>query len=200
MTWLILAVLLWGFIHSLLATLWVKERMRRLLGPAAYRFYRLVYNLLAVISFIPVLGLAWLTEDKRLYTVPLPWSLLMGLGELLAMAALWAGFRQTSGLEFIGLSQLGSPDPEAPVTGLVTGGLYKVVRHPLYSAGLAFIWLFPVMTSNMLAIDIGLTVYVIIGAILEERKLVHAFGQAYRDYQAVTPMLIPFTKWNKRSE
>ena len=81
---------------------------------------------------------------------------------------------------------------------LVTNGLYRHVRHPLYSAGIAFIWLMPLMTVNVLAINLALTVYVVIGAVFEERRLRRYFGQAYADYAAVTPMFIPFIKGNKK--
>ena len=47
------------------------------------------------------------------------------------------------------------------------------------------------MTLNLLAINLGLTVYVLVGATLEERKLLHQFGQAYAEYRKHTPMLIP---------
>jgi len=39
-----------------------------------------------------------------------------------------------------------------------------------------------------------LTVYIIIGTLLEEKKLVLEFGDYYIKYQREVPMLIPFTK------
>jgi protein-S-isoprenylcysteine O-methyltransferase Ste14 len=45
-----------------------------------------------------------------------------------------------------------------------------------------------------------LTVYIIIGTKLEEKKLVLEFGEAYIKYQKEVPMLIPFTKVEKRSQ
>jgi methanethiol S-methyltransferase len=205
MFWLILSVLLWGFLHSVFASLKAKELTRRWLGETLARFYRLAYNLFASLSFIPVLVIAAVTSDRRLYVVPLPWSALMVIGQLLAMVALVVGFRPTDTLEFIGLRQLLAPVTGKQVDGsaesrrgkLFRSGLYRYVRHPLYAAGLAFIWLMPLMTVNVLAINISLTVYVLVGAFFEERKLRHEFGQEYVDYAAVTPMLIPFTKWNK---
>jgi len=55
----------------------------------------------------------------------------------------------------------------------------------------------PLMTVNVLAINMALTVYVITGAYFEERKLRREFGQDYADYMAATPMFIPFLKGNK---
>ena len=79
----------------------------------------------------------------------------------------------------------------------MVNGLYRFVRHPLYTAGLVIIWLMPVMTCNLLALNIGLTLYVLIGAVYEERKLLKEFGQAYAAYRQRTPMLIPGLRFKK---
>lgn len=197
MFWLILSVFLWGFLHSVLASLKAREWIRRGLGQRMGRFYRLTYNIFSLVSFLPVLALAALTPDRTLYQVRLPWSALLILGELLATVVLVVGFFQTDVWEFIGLRQAAGP-VETKRGKLVTRGLYRYVRHPLYSAGMAFIWLMPLMTAHVLAINIGLTVYVVIGAFFEERKLRGEFGQEYADYAARTPMFLPFTKWNKK--
>jgi protein-S-isoprenylcysteine O-methyltransferase Ste14 len=96
-------------------------------------------------------------------------------------------------------SQLESP-LEAKQGHLVISGLYRYIRHPLYTAGLIFIWLLPLMTVNILTINISLTLYILIGTYFEERKLRAEFGRGYIDYAAVTPMFIPFLKGNKKSQ
>jgi hypothetical protein len=48
---ILLAVAVYGFFHSLLASLSAKAGARRAFGPAADRLYRLVYNGIAVVSF-----------------------------------------------------------------------------------------------------------------------------------------------------
>jgi protein-S-isoprenylcysteine O-methyltransferase Ste14 len=53
------------------------------------------------------------------------------------------------------------------------------------------------MTVNLLAINVAVTVYILIGTLFEERKLRREFGEEYIEYCAATPMLIPFTKRNK---
>jgi len=187
--WLILAVLLWGFIHSLLASSSVKALTQRLFGEAERRYYRLAYNILACISFLPVLVITAFTPDHNLYTIPFPWVIPMLAGQLLVVVALMIGFRQTDAWEFLGLRQLSGKEKQ-PMK-LTASGLYRYVRHPLYTAGIIFIWLMPIMTVNVLAINLGLTVYVLVGAYFEERKLRREFGAQYAAYQAVTPMLIP---------
>jgi protein-S-isoprenylcysteine O-methyltransferase Ste14 len=73
----------------------------------------------------------------------------------------------------------------------VVRGLYRWVRHPLYTAGLVLIWLTPVMTLNIFSLNLGLTIYLVVGALIEERKLVREYGEAYEEYRKRTPMLIP---------
>jgi protein-S-isoprenylcysteine O-methyltransferase Ste14 len=194
MSWLVIAVFSWGLLHSLLASLRIKDWVKHVFGAGVSRFYRLAYNIIACISFLPVLVVAALIPDRRLYLAPFPWSALMLMGEFLALAVLAIGFKQTDPWEFLGLRKPGKSDKPSK---LMTSGLYRYVRHPLYTAGMAFIWLMPLMTVNVLGINLSLTVYVIIGAYFEERKLQREFGQEYTDYQRVTPMFIPFLKGNK---
>lgn len=109
-------------------------------------------------------------------------------GQLLAALLLLVAVLQTDTLSFVGLRQLF----EEEKTGqLVTRGLYKVVRHPLYLFSLLFLWLSPSMSINSLVFNIGVTAYFIIGAYFEERKLLRDFGEAYADYKRRTSFLIP---------
>jgi protein-S-isoprenylcysteine O-methyltransferase Ste14 len=48
-----------------------------------------------------------------------------------------------------------------------------------------------------LIVDLILTVYVVCGTLLEERKLVIELGDAYRQYQKRVPMLFP-THWRPK--
>jgi protein-S-isoprenylcysteine O-methyltransferase Ste14 len=192
--WIILlAVCVYGLIHSLLASLQAKAQARHWFGPSTERWFRLAYNLIAAITLLPVLVLPVLLIDKSLYRIAFPWSLLTLALQGLAAITLVVGIRQTGISSFIGLRQLLVPGNTTPPR-LVTGGLYRYVRHPLYTAGLLIIWLTPVMTCNLLALDIGLTVYILIGAYFEERKLQREFGSAYTEYKSHTPMLIPGLK------
>jgi len=80
---------------------------------------------------------------------------------------------------------------------LVVRGLYRWVRHPLYTAGLVFLWFTPIMAVNLLALYVGFSLYLVIGAYFEERKLLREFGADYAEYQQRTPMLIPRLRRNQ---
>jgi methanethiol S-methyltransferase len=195
--WLVLlAVLVYGAIHSLLASLAVKRWANDRFGGAARRGYRLAYNLFAVISLLPVLALPALLPDRVLYTIPFPWAGLTLLIQALAGLALAVGVLQTGAGSFLGIRQLlQSGEAEQP---LVLTGFYRCVRHPLYTAGLVILWLAPVMTANLLALVFGFSIYIVVGAVFEERKLIHEFGEAYRRYQRETPMLLPCLRLARR--
>ena len=116
-------------------------------------------------------------------------------GQGVAAFLLLYGVLQTDTLSFIGLRQLVESDSK-PGT-LVTSGLYRFVRHPLYSAGLLFLWLTPTMTVNQLTVYICATIYIFIGAYFEERKLLREYGAVYAEYKSVTPMIIPGLLFNE---
>jgi len=189
MFWLILAVLIWGMVHSLMASLGIKASLQRVFGNSVVRFYRLAYNAFSVISFMPVLWLMTVLPDQSLYHIPAPWIYCSLTGQAFAALLLVIGVLQTDTLSFIGLRQL-IEGKERP-SKLVTRGLYQWVRHPLYTAGLLFIWLTPVMSKNTLFVCGALTIYIIAGIYFEERRLEREFGTAYEEYKASTPMLIP---------
>ena len=189
--WLILlAVLSYGLLHTLFASQKIKNLARQWLGLNTDRWYRLVYNFIAIITLLPILLLPILLIDQEIYRIPFPWIIITLSIQLLAIIVLFIGMKQTGITSFLGLRQLLLPEDTSPPR-LVTDGLYRYVRHPLYTAGLVFIWLIPIMTWNLLALIIGLSVYVITGAYFEERKLLLEFGDAYAEYRQHTPMFIP---------
>jgi len=195
--WLILlAVLSYGLLHTLLASLKVKAITRHSFGHKTEQWFRLAYNFIAIITLLPILFLPVLLIDKELYQIVFPWVLLTLVIQVIAVIIILVGIKQTGLTSFIGLRQLLLPEDTTPPR-LVTGGLYHYVRHPLYTAGLIFIWLLPIMTCNLLALNIGLTIYIIIGAYFEERKLLLAFGDAYAEYRKRTPMLVPGLRFSR---
>ena len=186
----LLAVALYGGLHSLLASRWAKARARRSLGPAAGRLYRLAYNVLGGLTLLPVLAFPARFPGLPLYRIAWPWSGLTVAVQATALLTILVGLRQTGLGSFLGLRQLleGEGDRQAQ---LQVTGLYRWVRHPLYTAGLVFLWFSPLMTTSLLALFAGLSAYIYIGSRLEERRLIEDFGQPYRDYQRCIPPLIP---------
>jgi protein-S-isoprenylcysteine O-methyltransferase Ste14 len=50
------------------------------------------------------------------------------------------------------------------------------------------------LDAAALVVNGVLTAYIVVGTLLEERKLVDEFGDAYRDYQRRVSMFVPL-KW-----
>jgi len=190
---IILAVAVWGLVHSLLASLLAKDTFRVWLGKGFMRVYRLAYNAFSVISFAPILWWTATLPNAPLYQVPAPWSYVMWTGQGLSALMLLVGVLQTDTLSFVGLSQL-FEEKEKP-SSLVTRGLYRYMRHPLYTAGLLFLWLTPSVSINSLTLYIASTLYILAGIYFEERKLLREFGAAYAEYRRSAPMLIPGLKF-----
>ncbi len=186
----LLAVAAYGALHSLLASLWAKRLARGSLGEAGGRGYRLAYNVVALLTLLPVLAVPAVSPGPELYRIRPPWVVLTLAGQGLALAALASGLLQTDPWHFLGLRQLVEKEVERPPR-LVVSGLYRWVRHPLYTAGLLFIWLTPWMTTSVLALNLALTAYILVGSRLEERRLTVEFGSAYTDYARRVPRLLP---------
>lgn len=182
------AALLYGLIHSLVASNGFKHLIYRTLGDGAKKYYRLLYSIFATVTLLPVLTLPVLIPDQTLYKIPAPFVYATGFIQMISIGLLSFSVLQTGALQFIGLSQIFGRQQEDK---LYTEGLYRFVRHPLYTFGLLFIWLTPTMTRNLALLYAALTVYILIGAVFEERKLLHTFGAAYQEYREKTPFLIP---------
>ena len=158
---LVFASAVWGLVHSLTASVKFKEAVLRVFGVKSMNWYRLFYNLFSALTFLPLLVLTIALPDQPLYEIPDPWADITLIIQLMAAIALLVGVLQTDVWSFLGIKQLMGGSTESRI---VTGGLYRFVRHPLYTAGLVFIWLTPAMTVNRLVLYLSLTVYIIIGA------------------------------------
>ncbi len=75
--WLILlAVVAYGLLHSLLASLTTKAHTRKWFGLTTDRWFRIAYNLIAVLTLLPILLLPILLIDKVIYVIHFPWVIL----------------------------------------------------------------------------------------------------------------------------
>jgi protein-S-isoprenylcysteine O-methyltransferase Ste14 len=192
--WLLLATAIYGVIHSTLASHAVKAWVERRLGARARRMYRLFFVAVAFVSFLPLLALTLWLPDRAIYTIPFPWVFLTVAAQGVSVICLLLTLAQTDLWAFMGLRQVSQPEPlraQTDPSRLVTSGFYRYVRHPLYTFTLVILWLMPVVSWNSLALVAGLTVYLFIGTLLEERKLVEEFGEPYRLYRRSTPMVFP---------
>ncbi len=141
-----------------------------------------------------VLTALWQPVEPALWTPPaaVRWTLMMLF--VAAGASAWWGTRSLGEFDALGVKpivQALAGNQPADNTPFVVRGPYRWVRHPLYLFSLIIIWTGPVFTADRLLHNLLWTIWIVIGATLEERDLVDCFGSAYRAYQRKVPMLIP---------
>lgn len=95
------------------------------------------------------------------------------------------------GLRQVMLNFQGRPYSHLP---FVTRGFYRLVRHPLMLGFLIAFWAAPTMTLGHFFFAAATTTYIVIALQFEEKDLLDALGEAYRDYRGRVPILIPWTK------
>ncbi len=185
----------WCALHSVLVSLSVTEPLVKRF-PYASRYYRIVYNAVAVVTLAPVLLYTFSLRGPALFAWQGPWR---SVQIALAVSALFffvAGSRRYDFFQFLGLRQVNNEKACSVLTddcSLDTSGILSVVRHPWYTGGILIIWARPLDTAAILT-NLVITGYFLVGAGLEERKLNTQFGQEYTDYQKRVSMFIPI-KW-----
>jgi protein-S-isoprenylcysteine O-methyltransferase Ste14 len=99
-------------------------------------------------------------------------------------------------LQFLGIRQIlqarsGGAMTESGVFD--SSGVLGVVRHPWYVAVFILLWAKDLNLAGI-TINLVLSAYLVIGTLLEERKLVLKCGEKYELYQGQVSMFIPL-KW-----
>jgi methanethiol S-methyltransferase len=95
--------------------------------------------------------------------------------------------------ELFGLRQVYSVWREKPHTdlGFRKPLLYRFIRHPIMVGFIIAFWATPTMTGGHLLFAIVATGYILVAVQLEERDLVGALGDPYREYRSEVGMFLP---------
>lgn len=76
--------------------------------------------------------------------------------------------------------------------------LYSHMRHPLYVGWAIAFWATPTMTAGHLLFAAGMTGYMLLAVVFEERDLIAYFGRQYEEYRNRVPMFVPRSVFAKR--
>lgn len=197
---ILLGMLIFAGLHTLSASQTFKQAIRKKIGDRAFHgFYRIAYNIVALISIAPVV-LAIGMSQHIIWQVPSshPAFVIMVVISLIGTIGMAITLLQIDLLRFAGIKQVWAymnhdilPLPDEP---LQLNGFYRMVRHPLYFFGLLSMWSVPIMTDLQLMFTVAASLYFIIGSRWEEQRMVEAFGEEYITYQQSVPWLVPFVK------
>lgn len=79
-------------------------------------------------------------------------------------------------------------------TTLVTGGIYRYIRHPLYSSLLFLAWgaFFKAPFGPGVLLALAATVFLIATARADEAECIRFFGPPYQAYMKKTRMFVPY--------
>ena len=185
----IILAFLWvaySLVHTLLASDTVKSFFATLLGSFS-KYYRLVYNGLAVLLILPILNFQFSIPSQLLLEKSLFNQILGGVMMTSGLFLAYKALTSYDLAEFVGLQSAQKSST------FKKDELLSVIRHPLYLGILVFLWGwfgFSGLLSSIVT-ALSLTIYIRIGIYFEEKKLVEQFGKAYQDYQKKVPMLIP---------
>ena len=131
------------------------------------------------------------------------WDVSWPAGRVALWALFWLGWAIVLGSTFMinhfdlfGLRQVWTAWRGKPYSdlGFRTLLLYRLVRHPIMAGFIIAFWATPAMTAGHLLFALATTGYILIALQLEERDLVAAMGDQYRQYRRAVPMLVPWPR------
>ncbi|HJP18498.1 MAG TPA: DUF1295 domain-containing protein, partial [Nitrospinota bacterium] len=148
----------------------------------------------AIVTIIPVISFGDSIEGSLIFQ----WEGYLLILQILLLAIsiflFIAGAKHYDIFQFLGIRQIWTGRSHSVITKggeLKTDGILSVTRHPWYLAAILLIWSRE-FDLSVLITNIILTLYLIIGTLLEEQKLFYEYGESYRKYQKKVSMLIPF--------
>ncbi len=176
--------------HSVMAREFFKRRWTRVVPPSAERS---TYVLAANVCLVVLLA-AWypITHDIWRVTAQ-PWRTVLTATGLVGWAIVLLSTLLIDHFDLFGLRQVFARlrGHQLADHQFTTPFLYRAVRHPLYLGFLIAFWVTPRMTLGHLLFAAAMTGYILFAVRFEERDLIRAFGEQYRDYRRRVPMLIP---------
>ena len=185
--------------HTIMARPAFKANLMKLIPNAAERpTFVLAASLIFLLMFWqwrPIDGTVWNIENEA--------------GRAILHALFWLGWGMVlyatfliNHFELFGLAQVtrylqGKEPGSAPFK---ERSLYKVVRHPIMLGFIIAFWAAPTMSMGRLFFAGLSTAYILVGLMFEERDLLRAHGDRYREYASRVPRLIPFLKPGRSGE
>ncbi|MFC1654810.1 methyltransferase family protein [Myxococcota bacterium] len=157
--------------------------------PRSHGFFRFIAWEIIVAMFL--LNITWWFRDPLAWNQLIAWFLLAAC----LVPGVWG---------VVLLRSQGKPAEERPsddslvafekTTQLVTSGIYRYIRHPLYSSLLLLTWGIFFKHPSWVGGSLGLasTLFLILTALADEAECAAFFGEEYVAYKRRTRRFIPF--------
>jgi hypothetical protein len=187
----------WCILHSLLIDTSVQQYLRKFI-PKYLKYFRVFYNLLSLLTLLPLVWVT-ITEPGQLIFSWQGYSNIIRFFLLGAAVTLYYTGAKGYDLQyFLGIEQIKTGEGQLLLGGeggFSDKGVFGVIRHPWYLGSLCLLWsILPAYHAPIfLAVSI-LSMYLVVGTLLEERKILKQYPAQYRDYQQRVSMLFPW-KW-----
>ena len=184
---LLLGWLLYFYLHSLLAATSVKVFFAKKFNIKSARTYRIAYNIIGLAGILLLFYFQFIIPSIVLLKPGLITICIALVLMLAGLIIMFISIKNYDWKSFIGIS-------DEKNYALVIAGMNKYVRHPLYSGTMLFVtgyFIWQPYFKNFLLM-ILMWIYLAIGIIYEERKLVKLYGDVYKNYQLKVKKMIPF--------
>lgn len=185
-----------GVLFALIHSLFAAEPCKRLfyrLGMSPQR-YRLLYSIFAVLLTLIWLFYIYQLPDRPLYQIS---GWLNGLLILLQLSGLWIVFLSLKAFDsalFLGLKAM--VDSKEPFH---EQGIYRFIRHPMYSGFMLALFASPAQSVNSLNLATCIALYFLIGSRFEEQRMIRMHPE-YADYRDRVSAFIPWRALFRQSE
>lgn len=177
--------------HSLFARTRLKAVVRRTLPPILERS---AYTWVASALFLATCWL-WQPVPGVIYALEGTAAWIGAVAQATGIVFTFLGSRAIDVLDLAGVRQLllARDGRSASHVPLVTTGVFRLVRHPLYFGWALLVFGAPTMTATRAVFAVVSTAYLAIAIPLEERSLIDVFGADYAAYQQrVRWRMLPF--------
>ena len=188
------AVLIWFYtlifalLHSITAMDSLKQRFYGL--GMSEQGYRLLYSVLGVVTTIIWLSLIHALPDQPLYHAQGLLKYVLYALQLIGLVVFLLALLPIDGAVFLGLKKA-----EKQMDSFIVSGIYKYIRHPMYSGIMLFLLANPEQSWNGLHFAFIVSLYFIVGSKLEERRMLQAHPD-YANYQQQVGAFLP-KFWNR---
>jgi protein-S-isoprenylcysteine O-methyltransferase Ste14 len=186
-------ILQFPLLHSALLSPWGRRWLAQLIpGPHGRALSTTTYALIASVQLLALFvlwtpsGIVWWRAEGWAFAVlcaayAAAWLLLL-------KAILDAGIElQIGALGWMSLLQ----DIPVRFPDMPQGGLFRLIRQPIYVAFAATLWTVPIWTPDQLELAVCFTAYCLLAPRRKEARFVALHGDRFRAYQNRVPYMVP---------